>query len=56
LTAGEISSLNRFSVNCIRDFEWYVPMIREYIEVKNGLAMTNTNTVNGAGPALMYCD
>lgn len=55
LSAAELASLNKFSVDCVGGHKWFVPMIREYQEIANGLTLTNANTTYADGPPLIYC-
>jgi hypothetical protein len=37
-----------------RELKWYVPMIRPYVELKEGLTVTNDGSTIGAHPAIIY--
>ncbi|KKL85132.1 hypothetical protein LCGC14_1957770 [marine sediment metagenome] len=37
-----------------RDLKWYLPMVRPYVELKEGLTVTNDGSTIGAHPAIIY--
>ena len=56
LSASEISSLQsgvspRMFLNGLR---WYVPMVRDYNEIKTGIAITNNSSTVSAHPRIIY--
>ncbi len=57
LTADERNALaNGYSPNCfLNSMRWYVPMIREYVELKENIAITNNSTTVEPHPRIIYC-
>lgn len=55
LTADERATLQKYTPRCVPGFAWYTPSVREYIEIKAGIAVTNTSTVALAHPPLIDC-
>ena len=37
-----------------RELKWYVPMVRPYVELKEGLTVTNDGSAIGVHPAIIY--
>lgn len=57
LNADEIAGLSKgFSPNCYPGTKMYAPMIRNYTEVANGLAVTNSGSIISDHPRIIYCD
>lgn len=55
LTADEKAALNKgFSVMFFPGHQWLIPMVREYIELKNGIALTNDSTTAVPCPRMIY--
>lgn len=61
LTAGEKAGINQGTDispgTCLNktSMSWYVPMIRDYVERKVGIAVTNTGTTVVAHPRIIFC-
>lgn len=56
LTTAEAEALTKgFAPTFFRNsLGWYVPMMREYVELKNGLSITNNGTAIGDHPNIIY--
>ncbi len=55
--AGEIAAFAKgYAPNCFPGFTWYVPMVRDYNELKVGIAVTNTSTTVSSHPKVFYCN
>ena len=37
-----------------QELKWYLPMVRPYVEVREGLTVTNVGSTTGAHPAIIY--
>jgi hypothetical protein len=37
-----------------RELKWYLPMVRPYVELKEGLTVTNDGSTIGAHPPIIY--
>ena len=57
LSAGELTARSKgFAANCFpNSLKFNPPMIRTYIEVRNGIVITNSGTTISDQPALIYC-
>lgn len=56
LSDAEIAALAKFYAPSFfqNGLRWYCPMIRDYVELKSGLTVTNNGTIIGAHPPVIY--
>lgn len=55
ISAGERATLQNFSWNCLAGPKFHWPMIRDFVEVRSGLTVTNNGATISAGPPITYC-
>jgi len=57
LSNSDIAALAKgFAPNCLPDFDWYVPLVRNYVELAQGAAVTNSGSTIAAHPRLYNCN
>jgi hypothetical protein len=56
LNASERAAYNAgFSAKCFPGWTWFTPMVRNFVELVKGIAMTNSGAVESAHPRLYDC-